>query len=311
MKPFRFGVSVRTSGAASDWIPLVRRVEDLGYSTLSLPDHLTERLAPLPALAAAAAATTRLRLGTLVINNDLRHPVLLAREAATLDVLSAGRFELGVGAGYVKAEYHEAGLRFDRGGVRVERLAEAVAIVKGLFAGDPVTFAGRHYQVSAHRIHPLPAQRPRPPILIGGNGPRLLELAAAEADIVGLSGVTFARGGVQPDLSGFRAVAVDERVRLLRDAAGARFDELELSVLVQRVTETRDRRGAAEELARRWPALSADDILASPFVLLGTLDEIEAQLLARRARWGISYCIVFESAIDVFAPIVARLAQSG
>jgi probable F420-dependent oxidoreductase len=307
MKPFRFGVSVRTAGVAADWISLVRKVEDLGYSTLNLPDHLTERLAPLPALAAAATATTRLRVGTLVLNNDFRHPVLVAREAATVDALSEGRFELGLGAGYVKSECDEAGLRFDRGGIRVERLAEAVAIVKGLFAGDAVTFAGQHYQVSAHTIHPLPAQRPRPPILIGGNGPRLLRLAAAEADIVGLSGITFARGGVAPDVSGFRAAAVDERVRLLRDAAGGRFDDLELSVLIQRVIVTEDRDGAAEELARRWPALSAADILASPFVLIGTIDEIVAQLSARRARWGISYCVVFESAIDAFAPIVDRL----
>ena len=307
MKPFRFGVNVRTAASGADWIALARKLEDLGYSTLNLPDHLTELPAPFPALASAAAATTRLRVATLVLNNDFRHPVLLAREAATLDVLSGGRLQLGLGAGYMKAEYDQAGLRFDRGGVRVERLAESLAIVKRLFEGETVTFAGRHYRVTAHQIYPPPAQRPRPPILIGGNGPRLLTLAASEADIVGLTGITFAGGGVQRDLSGFRAAGVDERVKLVRAAAGARFDQLELNALVQQVIVTDDRRGAAETLARRWPELGADVILESPFALLGTVDEIVAQLVARRARWGISYYVVFEPVIDAFAPVVARL----
>jgi probable F420-dependent oxidoreductase len=308
MKPFRFGVSVRTVGSAADWISLARQVEMLGYATLNLPDHLTARPAPIAALATAAAATTRLRVGTLVLNNDFRHPVLVAREAATLDVMSGGRVELGLGAGYVKAEYDEAGLRYDRGGVRVERLAESVAILARLFAGGPVTFAGRHYQVAEHTIHPRPVQRPRPPILVGGNGRRLLTLAAAEADIVGLTGITFIRDGAAPEVSGFRASAVDERVQLVRGAAGARVEALELNALVQRVIVTEDRRGAADELARRWTALTADDILASPFALLGSVDEIAAQLVARRARWGISYYVVFEDVVDVFAPVVERLA---
>jgi len=307
MNPFRFGVNVRTAASSADWIALARKLEDLGYSTLNLPDHLTELPAPFPALASAAAVTTRLRVATLVLNNDFRHPVLLAREAATLDVLSGGRLQLGLGAGYMKAEYDEAGLPFDRGGVRVERLGEAVAILKRLFEGETVTIAGCHYRVTAHKIYPLPVQRPRPPILIGGNGPRLLTLAATEADIVGLSGITFAGGGLQRDFSGFRAAGVDERVALVRAAAGARFDQLELNALVQQVIVTENRLGAAEELAQRWKMLSVADIFGSPFVLLGTVDEIVAQLVARRARWGISYYVVFEPVIDAFAPIVARL----
>ena len=308
MRPFRFGVNVRAPASAAEWIALVRRVEELGYSTLNLPDHLTDRPAPMPALASAAAATTRLRVGTLVLNNDFRHPVLLAREAATLDVLSDGRFELGLGAGYVKAEYDEAGLRFDRGGVRVERLAESVTIVKRLFEGEAVTFAGDHYQVRAHTLYPRPVQQPRPPILIGGNGPRLLTLAATQADVVGLTGVTFSQGGVGRDFAGFRAAGVEERLRLIRNAAGARFDQLELNALIQQVIVTEDRRGAADQLAQRWSALTAGDILDSPFVLLGSLDEIVAQLVARRARWGLSYYVVFDAALAAFAPVVARLA---
>jgi probable F420-dependent oxidoreductase len=310
MRPFRFGVNARTTGPAAEWIALARRLEELGYAILNLPDHLTDRPAPLAALAAAAAATTQLRVGTLVLNNDFRHPVLLAREAATLDWLSDGRLELGLGAGYVKAEYDEAGLRFDRGGVRVERLAEAVAIVTGLLAGDTVTFNGRHYEVTKHTIFPRPVQRPRPPILIGGNGPQLLTVAAREADIVGLSGVTFTQGGVGRDLSGFRAAGVDERLRLVREVAGVRHERLELSALIQRVIVTTDRRGAAAELARRWSELSVDEILESPFVLLGTANEIVDQLVAHRLRWGISYYVVFDDAVDAFAPIVDRLSGS-
>jgi probable F420-dependent oxidoreductase len=306
MPTFRFGVNARTAVSADAWVALARKVETLGYSTLNLPDHLTERAAPMPALAAAAAATTRLRVGTLVLNNDFRHPVLLAREAATLDWASGGRFELGLGAGYMKGEYDEAGLPFERGGVRVERLVESVAIVKRLLDGDAVTFHGRHYRVTAHTI--FPRRVPRPPILIGGNGPRLLTLAATEADIVGLTGVTFAAGGTRPELSGFRATAVDERVGLVRAAAGDRAGDLELSALVQRVIPTGDRRGAATAMAQRWTALTPDDILDSPFALLGSVDEIVAQLETRRERWGISYYVVFDDVADLFAPVVARLA---
>jgi probable F420-dependent oxidoreductase len=307
MMPFRFGVNARTPGPATAWIALARRLEELGYSTLNLPDHLTDRAAPMAALAAAAAATTRLRVGTLVLNNDFRHPVLLAREASTLDWLSEGRFELGLGAGYVKAEYDEAGLRFERGSARVERLAEAVTIVTRLLAGEVVTFAGRHYQVTKHTIFPRPVQRPRPPLLVGGNGPRLLTVAAREADIVGLTGVTFTRGGTGRELSGFTAAGVDERIGIVREAAGARLARLELSALVQRVIVTRDRRGAAAELTRRWSELGVDEVLESPFVLLGSVDEIVAQLVARRRRWGISYYVIFDDVVDAFAPIVDRL----
>jgi probable F420-dependent oxidoreductase len=308
MRPFRFGVSVRTIESAAGLTALARRLEALGYAVLNLPDHLTARLAPIPALTAVAAATTRLRVGTLVLNNDFRHPVLLAREAATLDVLSGGRFELGLGAGYARAEYEEAGLAYDRGAVRVDRLAESVAVVKRLFAGEAVTFDGRHYGVTKHTLYPPPVQRPRPPILIGGNGPRLRALAAAEADIVGFSGITFAQGGTAPELSGFRAAAVDDKVQRLRADAGARFDALELNGLLQRAVVTTDRRARAEELARRWTPLSAADVLASPFVVLGSLEEMESQLVERRARWGISYWVVFEDAAESFAPVVERLA---
>ncbi len=177
MRAFRFGVSIRSARSRAEWAEKARKVEDLGYSTLTVPDHLTDLMAPMPALVSAAAATTHLRVSTNVLNNDLRHPVLVAREAATVDLLTDGRLELGLGAGSIQSEYAQAGVAFDAGGRRVERLAEAVTIIKGLLKGDQVTFAGRHYRVTGHTLAPLPLQKPRPPIMIGGNGRRLLTLA--------------------------------------------------------------------------------------------------------------------------------------
>lgn len=308
MKPFRFGVNVWGARSRAEWMDKARKAEDLGYSVFTVPDHLTGIFAPIPALMTAAAATTRLRVGTNVLNNDFRHPVLVAREAATADLLTDGRLQVGVGAGHMKSEYDEAGLRFDGGGVRVERLAEAVTILKSLLKGEQVTFAGRYYRVHAHKIHPLPVQRPHPPILIGGNGRRLLTLAAKEADIVGLSGITFRDGGAERDLSGWRTAGVDQRVQFVREAAGARYERLELNALVQTVVATDNRLLAAEELARRWPQLSPAEILESPYVLIGTVDQQVENLQARRARWGISYYIIFEPYMEALAPVVARLA---
>ena len=294
MKPFRFGVSVRSARSWAEWADKARKLEDLGYSVLAVPDHLTDLLAPMPALVGAAAATKRLRVGTMVLNNDFRHPVLTAREGATLDFLTDGRLELGLGAGHMKSEYDQAGLAFDPGATRVER--------------ESVTFAGRHYRVTDHPIHPLPVQRPRPPIFIGGSAPRLLALAAKEADIVGLTGIAFRRGGAVRDVSDWKAAVVDERVQLVREAAGDRYDCLELNALVQRVVVTDDRRTAAEELARRWDQLSPEEIRESPYVLIGTVEQLVEDLQARRARWGISYYVIFEPYIDAFAPVVSRLA---
>ena len=309
MTPFRFGVNVRTAASRAEWADKARKVEALGYAVLLVPDHLAELLAPFPALAAAAAATTRLRVGTAVLNNDFRHPALLAREAATLDVLSDGRLELGLGAGHMQSEYEQAGLAFDPGATRVERLGEAVVILKRLLEGESVTFAGRHYRVTEHSIHPRPVQRPRPPVFIGGNAPRLLTLAAREADIVGLTGIAFRHGGKEPDVSDFRAAVVDERVRLVRETAADRLDRLELNALVQRVVVTDDRRKAAEELATgRWARLTPDEILASPYALVGTVDQMVDDLRARRERWSISYVMTHEPFMDALAPVVARLA---
>jgi probable F420-dependent oxidoreductase len=308
MKTFRFGVNVGPSRSRVDWVEKARKLEDLGYATLTVPDHLSDFLAPMPALISAAEATKSLRVGTNVLNNDFRHPVLVAREAATVDVLTEGRLQLGLGAGHMQSEYEQAGFDFDAGGIRVERLAEAVTIIKGLLKGEQVAFSGRHYRVTGHTIYPHPVQQPHPPILIGGNGGSLLALAAREADIVGFSGITFRRGGAVPDISGWRGSEIDKRMRLVREVAGDRYARLELNALVQRVVVTEYRRQAAEELATRWTQLTPDEILESPYVLIGTVDQIIEDLQVRRKRWGISYYVVFEPYVGAFAPVVLRLA---
>ena len=308
MTPFRFGVNVRDASSQAVWQDKARKAEDLGYSTFLVPDHLAAMLATIPAVMSAAAATKHLRVGTNVLNNDLRHPVLLAREAATMDLLTDGRLDLGLGAGYMRIEYEQAGLRFDRGGVRVERLAESIAIIKGLLGGSEVNFTGRHYRVTGHQIYPRPVQRPHPPIVVGGNGPRLLALAAKEADIVNFTGITFTRGGTAPDMSGWRAAALDERMGIVRDAAGERFDRLVLSAQVQRVIVTDRRREAAAELQQSWKQLSVDEILEAPYALIGSVDEMVESLHARRERWGLSYFVTFEQFLETLAPVVAKLS---
>lgn len=308
MKPFRFGVNVGPARSRAEWMERARELERLGYDTLTVPDHLADLLAPMPALVSAAEATRGLRIGTNVLNNDFRHPVLVAREAATVDVLTEGRLQLGLGAGHVQWEYEQAGLTFDTGGTRVGRLAEAVTVIKGLLSGNEVTFTGRYYRVTGHQAQPLPVQRPHPPIVIAGNGRQLLTLAAAEADIVGLSGITFRRGGTAPDISGWRVSGVDDRLRLLKAVAADRYTRLELNVLVQRVVVTDDRRRAAEQLARDWNQLSPDEILESPYVLIGTVGQIVEDLRMRRQRWGMSYFTIFEPYVTAFAPVVAQLA---
>jgi probable F420-dependent oxidoreductase len=308
MKPFRFGVNVGPSRSRAEWAEKARTIEGLGYDALTVPDHLANLFAPMPALVSAAEATTTLQVGTNVLNNDFRHPVLVAREAATVDLLTGGRFQLGLGAGHMRSEYDQAGLSFDKGDTRVERLAEAVTIIKGLLSGERVTFAGRYYRVTGHAVQPLPIQRPHPPIAVSGNGRRLLTLAAQEADIVGLSGITFRRGGTVPDLSGWKISGVDERVQLVREISGDRYVSLELNVLVQRVLVVDDRQRAAEELAGNWSQLSPDEILESPYVLIGTVDQLVEDLQARRERWGMSYFTIFEPYLSALAPVVGRLA---
>ncbi len=304
-RPFRFGVSVSNAPSATAWREVARKAEDLGFDTFLVSDHLRESLQPMVALAAVAEATTTIRLGTFVLNNDFRHPVLLAREAATLDVLSGGRFELGIGAGHSGDEYREAGIPFDPAAVRVARLGEAVWVIKKLWGGEPLEFHGDHYNLAAHTSHPRPLQ-PRIPLLIGGNGRSVLRLAAREADIVGFTGFLPGEDGRAKAFPNFTVDTFGDRIETVRDAAGSRFDALELNVLVQGV-DTANGATTAEAWAGRTP-LSARQVVESPFVLFGSVSKLEEKLLAQRERFGISYITVFEPGMEALGPLVARLS---
>lgn len=306
VRPFRFGVTAPTPSAGTDWVERARRVEQLGYSILVVPDHFRDHLAPVPALTAAALATTRLRVGSLVFSNDFRHPAVLAKEAATIDVLSGGRFELGLGGGWLRAEYDQTGIPFDAPGTRIERLEEAVTIIKGLLAGERVTFAGRHYTIADLEGRPIPVQRPHPPIAIGGGGRRTLTLAAREASIVGLV-PRARRDGSGLDMTDLSDAATREKLEWVRSAAGDRFDSLEIHALIQAVAVADRRTAAADDLASRFK-VARDVVLETPYVLLGTIKEMCESLRQRRERYGISYLTVFERDMEVFAPVVARLA---
>jgi probable F420-dependent oxidoreductase len=307
-RPFRFSVqcsSPPTNDPAS-WTQLARRCETLGYDVLTVADHLDDQLAPMPALMAAADATTELRVGAMVLCNDYRHPVLVAKEAATVDLLSGGRLELGLGAGWMATDYRSAGIGMASAATRIDRLAESRTIVKTLLAGERCDLAGEHYTVSGLVGTPLPIQRPRPPILVGGGGRRVLRLAAREADIVGISTI-MTTGQVDAEAAATgTAVATDEKLEWIRDAAGSRWDSLELHVRVHLAVVTDDRLGMAEALAAGF-GLTPAEALASPHALCGTVDEIVDTLLERRARWGMSMIGLDVHALESFAPVVARL----
>jgi len=307
-RPFRFGVSIWSASSRAEWQSKARKAEDSGFDTLSVPDHLAEGMfPPLAALCTAAEATTRLRVGTLVLNNEFRHPALVARDAACIDLLTDGRFELGIGAGHMQSEFASVGLHFDAAAVRIARLQEAVALIQRLLAGESTTFDGRHYTVREHAAFPRPVQQPMP-LLIGGNGRSVLELAARQASIVGFTGFFPTEHGRSVSPAHFTASGFASRLELVRAAAGDRFASLELHALLQAVVRTDDARATAEALRARIPGLSADDILHSPFILLGTPEQMQAELLERRERFGLSYFTVFEPAAEVLAPVVARLA---
>ncbi|QGG93919.1 TIGR03621 family F420-dependent LLM class oxidoreductase [Actinomarinicola tropica] len=307
LRPFRFGVQAGWLTDAVGWTELARRCEDVGVSTLTMADHLDEQLAPIAGLMAAAAATTTLRIGALVFCNDYRHPAVLAKEAATLDVLSDGRFELGLGAGWMTSDYEQAGIPLDRAGVRIDRLAEALPIIKGLLGGETVHHEGEHYRIDGLTGSPRTVQQPHPPILIGGGGRRVLTLAAQEADIVGLN--IDLRAGVIDERAGPNATveATEEKLGWIRDAAGDRFDDLELQVRVHLAMVTDDRTSVAETMA---PALglSPAAALQTPHALVGTVEEICDQLVERRERWGISYIGIGADQLDDVQPVIERLA---
>lgn len=305
-RPFRFGIQASAAASRKDWIELARKVEDLGYATLTVADHLDDQFATTPALMAAADATSTLRLGALVYANDYHHPVLLAKEAATLDLLSDGRLELGLGAGWLPSDYAGAGIPFDRPSRRIERLAESVTVIKGLLADERCAFAGAHYQVDMDGT-PKPIQRPHPPILMGGGAPKMLRLAAREADIIGLN-VSMASGSIgESSGPSATAEATEQKVAWIREAAGDRFADLELQIRIHLALLTDDVQGAAVLLSPAF-GLTPEQGLETPHALAGTVEQIADTCRERRARYGISYIGLSVDAVDDFAPVVALLA---
>ena len=293
--------------SASQWRERSKTLEAMGYSTLYLPDHFGDQVGPIAGLMAAADATTKLRIGSLVYDNDYRHPVVLAKEAASLDLLSDGRFDFGIGAGWMVADYQQAGIAYDSAGTRIERLAEAIEIFKGFFAGGEFSFAGKHYTIDKLEGSPLPVQKPRPPFVLGGGGRKMLELAAREADTINVNfSLAAGRPGRRVAQTGV-AAATDEKLRWIREAAGGRLDELELGVWTFMAQVTDGREEVASMLA---PAMELEpaDVLEIPHFMLGTVGQIADDIERRRERFGITHIVVPGDAADALAPVVERLA---
>lgn len=306
-RPFRFGVQLSGAADRRSWVETARRLEELGYDTATMPDHFTDQLAPVPALQAIADATERLRVGALVFDNDYKHPVVLAKEMATLDLLSDGRVEIGLGAGWMRSDYEQSGIAYDPPGVRVDRFEEGLQVIVGCLAPGAFSFSGRHYTVTDYDGRPTPVQQPRPPILIGGGGRRVLGIAARHADIVGIN-ATLTAGAVGPDaIATMTAEAVDDKVAHVRAVAGDRMAEIEMNVRAFLVNITDDANAAAQGIADIL-GVERSMIDASPFALVGPPAKLIDDLRERRERWGFSYVIVGPDEAEAFAPVVAELA---
>ncbi len=307
MPPFRFGVQLSKAESPSAWRATARKVEDLGFTTLFIPDHFDDQYGPLVALTVAAEATTTLRVGSLVFGNDYRHPVVLAKEVATLDLFSEGRVEFGLGAGWMTSDYEQSGIDDERAGIRISRMAESLAVMKALWSKGEATHHGEHYRVTGALGTPTPVQRPHPPIIIGGGGERVLSIAAREADIVGVNPNLSAGHVGREVLETTTAEYYHQRIEWIRQAAGTRFDRLELQCLTFLVQIVPDRKDALERMAGVL-SVTSEEIEGSPIALIGTTDEIRDTLCQRRDLFGFSYIVVHEAEMEALAPVVAELA---
>ncbi len=303
-RKFRFGVQLSSAGSRKEWLEKVRRAEELGYASILMPDHFGEQLGILPALT-TAAEHSNLPIGTLVLDNAYKHPVVLAKELATLDVLSEGRLELGIGAGWMRSDYEQSGIPYDPPKVRVDRFEEGLHIIKSAFADGPFSFEGKHYTITGYEGHPKPVQKPYPPILIGAGGKRMLTIASREADIIGIN-PNLAAGEVTPELGREgTAEKIDEKVRWIKEAAGERYDDIEFNSLVF-VGMVGDRQALAEQFAPMF-AMSVEEALEVPQAFIGSIDEICEDLELRRDRWDISYYTMGEWAMNALGPVVERM----
>ena len=312
-RPLRFGLTTALPRPAAESRDFARAEQAARFDVLTFPDHLVPSASPFAGATAAALATDRMHVGTLVLNNDFRHPVDTARETAGVATVTGGRFELGIGAGHMKAEYDAAGIPFDDGGVRVSKLEESVRLIRSLLDGGAVDFDGAHYRVHADAGSLVASPRERVPMLIGGNGTRVLQLAGQTADIVGLAGFSHDRNATMVRLTHFDSKGLEDRIAVVRAAAGDRFEEIEFNALIQAVVCTDDREAAAAELAATFGGVSPDHMLDSPFVLMGTHEQMAETLAARQKRFGVSYWTVFDelarrpSAMPDIAKVIALL----
>lgn len=305
-RPFRFAVQVSTASTGREWREKARRVEGLGYSTLYMPDHFGEQWGPVVGLTVAAEATEALKVGALVFDNDYRHPVVLAREMATLDLATEGRVEFGLGAGWMKTDYDQSGIPYDEPKVRVDRFEEGLSLIRSLWRDTTVDFDGTHYKLTGAQGHPRPHTPGGPPIVVGGGGKRVLSIAAREADIVGVN-PNLKAGYVGPEVAdSAKGDRYLQRLEWVRDAAGPRFDQLELQVLTFFVQFTDNSTKAYEDMAPLF-GLTPDEARRVPVALAGTVDEMCETLRQRREEYGLSYVVVQEPSMEEFAAVVAKL----
>ncbi len=305
--PFRFSSPATGCNTRAELIDRARLLEDLGYASVTIADHFGDQLGPIATLMAIAEATTTLRIAPMVFSNDYRHPAVLAKEAATLDLLSEGRLELGLGAGWKAIDYEYTGIPFDDPVDRIDRMAESLSIIKGLWGPGPTNVAGRWYRVEGLDGTPKPLQQPHPPITIGGGSKRVLQLAGREADIVGF--IPSMKAGVVNEQTGASATpaAIERRLGWVREAAGDRFGQLELQVRLELALVTDDPDPIFDSLSGGF-GLTPDEARQTPYALLGSTSHMAHQLRERRDRWGFSYIGVPREAAEALAPVVAELA---
>jgi probable F420-dependent oxidoreductase len=310
MRPFRFLADVHEIVDGPELAARARRAEQQGYHSLVLPDHLIGQLSPVVTMATIAAATTTLRMSAFVMNNDLRHPAVLAQDLASIDVLSGGRLDIAIGAGWNKPEYEAIGMTFDPTPVRQARLEESITVLKGLFSGSAFSFAGEHYTITDYTAEPVPVQRPHPPFFIGGGGRRTLSLAGREADIVGLA--PRIRPGAVVDIASMTLAATREKIGWVREAAGDRFESLELNIYPSRwpVTVTDDLHGETRRVidalrSQTGVELTEDEVIDSPHLFIGSIDRLVEKFLQLREELGI--CSILLGDIDELTPVLERL----
>jgi probable F420-dependent oxidoreductase len=292
-RPFRFGVQVQDF-LAGKWAAEVRRIEALGYSSIFCPDHFTSQWDPLTTISAVAAVTARVNVGTLVCDVDYRHPVIYAKAAATLQLISGGRLEFGLGAGWMKSDYEEAGLPYERPGIRIERLDEALQIIRAMWTQTRTSFEGKHYRIrEIAQAAPLP-EGASPKILIGGGGSRVLGLAGRQADIVGIS-ATMHGGQISAETAADLAPArVREKIGWVREGAeraGRDWDEIELNALVF-IVAIADNVSELRQTLASSAGMSVEQVRDCPIFLTGSPAEIQDRLLKQRDETGISYIVI-------------------